>query len=240
MDTSRTLRLSLLAALATSPVLGGCAHEYYYQPAERDLVSVQGTAGARYLVPPERPDGELRVATFGMQDLRPTAGGATMPAFHVRLVVSNNGDATPWTMDTRQVLIDIAGEGSSPAVYVNSDVGSLPVVTIARGEQRVVDFFFPLPGSMQREAAIPRFDVKWQVTTSERLVAGRTPFERFDGQLAPPPGPRVAVAFGWGPFWWFDPFYPRGAVFVHPGPFIVIPRHPHHVYVTPRGRRVYR
>jgi hypothetical protein len=176
------------------------------------------------------------VVTFGMQDLTPTAGGGLMPALHVRLVVANNGDASPWTIDTRQVLIDIAGEGSSPAVYVNSDVGTLPEITIARGERRTIDFFFPLPGSMQAEAAIPRFDVKWQVVTGARPIAGRTPFDRFELQ-APPP---AVVAFRWGPHWWFDPFYPRAGVFIHPGPFIVIPRHPHHVYVTPRGRRVYR
>lgn len=226
------------AALAMG--LGACAHEYYYQPAERDLVSVQGFAAARYPVPPERPDGEVRLATFGMQDLRPSAGGSPMPALHVRLVVTNNGDPTPWRMDTRQVLIDIAGEGSSPAVYVNSDAGGLPEITVARGEQRTIDFFFPVPGNMHRDAAVPRFDVKWQVATGTRPVAQRTPFERFDTPPPPPPGPRVAVAFAWGPFWWFDPFYPRVGVFVHPGPFIVIPRHPHHVYVTPRGRRVYR
>jgi hypothetical protein len=231
------ISLIALGALVALPTVGGCAHDYYYQPAEQDLVSVQGIPGARYPVPPERPDGEVRVATFGMQDLRPAAGGAPMPAIHVRLVVTNNGDASPWTLDTRQIFIDIAGEGSSPPVYVNSEVGSLPVVTVARGERRVIDAFFPVPGSMQSEDAVPRFDVKWQVGTGTRPIAGRTPFERFNSP-APPPGPRVAVA--WAPFWWFDPLYPRVGVFIHPGPFIVIPRHPHHVYVTPRGRRVYR
>jgi len=231
---SRSFTALTLFALAG---LGACAHHYDYQPAERDLVPFQGRAAARYPVPPERPEGEVRVVTFGMQDLSPTGGGSLMPALHVRLLVANNGDATPWNVDTRQVLIDIAGEGSSPAVYVNSDVGTLPNITIAQGEQRTIDFFFPLPGSMQGEAAIPHFDVKWQVVTGTRPIAGRTPFDRFDLQ-APPP--RVAVAFRWGPHWWFDPFYPRAGVFIHPTPFIVIPRHPHHVHVTPRGRRVYR
>jgi hypothetical protein len=238
MSRQRTLGVLTLLAALTLPTLGGCAHHYYYQPAERDLVPVNGSAGARYPVPPERPDGEVRVATFGLQDLRPSTGGFLMPALHVRLLVSNNGDATPWSVDTRQVLMDIAGEGSSPAVYVNSDLGNLPVVTVGKGEQRTIDLFFPLPGGMQREEAIPRFDIKWQVVTGARPVAMRTPFERLDGP--PPPGPPMAVAVGWGPFWWFDPFYPRVRVFVHPGPFIVIPRHPHHVHVTPRGRRVYR
>jgi len=231
---SRTITAAGLFAIAG---LAACAHHYDYHPAERDLVPFQGRAAARYAVPPERPEGEVRVVTFGMHDLTPAAGGSRMPALHVRLVVANNGDATPWTIDTRQVVIDIAGEGSSPAVYVNSDVGTLPTIAIARGEQRTIDFFFPLPGSMQGEAAIPRFDVKWQVVTGARPFAGRTPFDRFELQAPPPP---VAVAFRWGPHWWFDPFYPRVGVFIHPAPFIVIPRRPHHVHVTPRGRRVYR
>lgn len=231
---SANRRIATQVAVSVLSILGGCAHEYDYRPAERDLVPVQGVAGARYPIPPERPEGELRVASFGMQELSPSTGGPALPALHLRMIVANNGDTTPWTVDTRQTLIEIAGEGSSPAVYLNADVGGLPVLTIARGEQRVIDFFFPLPGGMQSTGAVLRFDVKWQINTGARPIAGRTSFDRFE-----PPNreTRVALAVGWGPFWWYDPFYPRVGVFVHPGPFFVVPRHPHRVYVVPRGRR---
>src|SRR5262249_49916849 len=140
---------------------------------------------------------------------------------HVRAIVTNDGDDAPWTMDTTQQLVEIPGEGQSRPIFVNADVGTLPQVTIARHERRVLDLYYALPDNMGKASQLPRFERLLQVHTPERTVASRTAFEREDRQ----PDTDVVYAnagwplwAGWGPYWWYDPFYPR-VVFVHAHPF---------------------
>ncbi|HEU4731789.1 MAG TPA: hypothetical protein VFT22_28025 [Kofleriaceae bacterium] len=171
---------------------------------------------ARTPIPQEQPQGAIEVVSYGVTDLR--RDDLRVPALHVRAIVTNDGDDAPWTLDTTQQLVEIPGEGRSRAMFVNSDVGTLPNVSIARHERRVLDFYFPLPETIRDESHLPRFDLLWQVTTPARTVASRTSFERQDKQ------PEVAYVTptwplwaGWGPYWWYDPFYPR-TVFIHVHP----------------------
>jgi len=79
-----------------------------------------------------------------------------------------------------------------------------------------------LPDTVRSESQLPKFDLLWQVNTPERTVASRTSFDRMDK------APEVAYATpvgwplwaGYGPYWWYDPFYPR-VVFVHSRPIVV-------------------
>jgi hypothetical protein len=223
--------VACLSALAL-----GCAMEapYVYRPAVPAMADTQGYATGVYPVPPERPDGEVRVLSFGIVSLQSTPDTAKFPTLHARLLVANNGDASGWTLDTRQVFIDIAGEGTSAAVYANSDAGAMPLVPIGRGERRIVDFYFPVPGQVADAGRLPAFDLRWQIQTGARLVAERTPFQRFEMSRPPPPYTHLTVVAGWGPFWWFHPFYPRAHVFVH-RPFVVVPRPPYRAHVVRPG-----
>ena len=36
------------------------------------------------------------------------------------MIVSNDGDDQPWTLDTRQQLAEIAGEGKAAPMYANA------------------------------------------------------------------------------------------------------------------------
>ena len=155
--------------------------------------------------------------SYGVTDLQ--REGTKIPALHVRAMVTNDGDDTPWTMDATQQLVEIPGEGQSRAIFVNADVGTLPNVTIARHERRVLDFYFALPDNIHRASQLSKFDMLWQVNTPERTVASRTSFDRVDRQpetvAYAEPWPLWA---GWGPYWWYDPFYPR-VVFIHAHPY---------------------
>jgi hypothetical protein len=205
---------------------------------------------ARTAIPQERPTGAIEVTSYGITDL--DRDGTKIPALHVRAALSNDGDDTPWTLDTTQQLVEISGEGQSRAMFVNSDIGTLPNVTIGKHERRVIDFYFPLPDTIRKESQLPRFELLWQVNTPERTVASRTAFERVEKQ------PEVAYTetvgwplwAGYGPYWWYDPFYPR-AVFIHTHPFVVHstgrvrvghfdgafrPNAAGHVAIRPRGR----
>jgi len=97
--------------------------------------------------------------------------------------------------------------------------------TIAQSQRHVIDLFFPLPANMDA-SHLPQFDLVWRVDTAARAVAQRTSFDRESDASQ---GAGYAVGYGspywypydyaygaWGPYWWYDPFYPTVG-FVHPG-----------------------
>jgi len=211
-------------------VIAGCAEtqSYVYAPDTTNAVAA-GLPAERIAIPQEQPQGAVEVTSYGVTQLSPAHG--QVRALHVRMVVTNDGDDAAWTLDTRQQLVSIAGEGQSRAVYVNSDVQSLPIVSIARHQRRVLDLYFPLPNTIRDAAQLPRFELHWQVTTPARTVASRAEFDRVKQEneaygYAAAEWPYWA---GYGPYWWYDPFFPRFA-FVHARP-IVIDHHRGHVGV---------
>jgi hypothetical protein len=200
----------------------GCAgtSDYIYTPDVANATA-GGLPATRTPIPQEKPQGAVEVVSYGVTELR--RDSLKIPALHVRMIVTNDGDDTPWTLDTTQQLVALPGEGQSRAMYVNSDVGTLPNVTIAKRERRVLDFYFPLPDTARDPAHLPRFELLWQVNTPVRTVASRTSFERVEQE------PEVAYEavpatwplwVGWGPYWWYDPFYPR-VVFLHTRPYVI-------------------
>jgi hypothetical protein len=198
----------------------GCAgtSDYVYRP-ETTNATAAGLPADHRPIPQEQPQGSIQVVSYGVTELR--RDGHHIPALHVRATITNDGDDTPWTFDTTKQMLSIPGEGQSRAMYVNADVGTLPNVTIARRERRVVDFYFPLPETTDRESELSRFELLWQVNTPARTVSSRTAFSRVDQS---PKVEYVAVAPAWplwaghGPHWWYDPFYPR-TVFIHARPW---------------------
>jgi len=219
--TRYSLRVSFPLALAT---IVGCAASanYLYTPQDARYWS-DGYPTTAISVPPEAPQGKIEVASFGITEIKPDGAGP-VTALHVRLAITNDGDATPWTLTTTDQLVEIAGEGRSRPLFVNTDVKTLPTVMIAQRERRILDFYYPLPTSIRDEENLPAFDVLWQVTTPARTFASRTHFERIE-QEPPPAQTEVIFWSGWGPYWWYDPLYP-GVMFVH--------HRPHMIYGGPR------
>jgi hypothetical protein len=218
MTMPTSLRIaSALAIIASAASCAGSSN-YVYKPDTAN-VTAAGLPAARTAIPQEQPQGAIEVVSYGVSELE--RDGLKIPALHVRAVVTNDGDDKPWTLDTTQQLVEIPGEGRSRAMYVNADVGTLPRVTVGKHERRVVDMYFPLPDTVRGESRLPKFDLLWQVDTAARTVSSRTSFDRLEPQT------RVAVApsawplwAGHGPYWWYDPFYPR-YVFIHTHPRII-------------------
>jgi hypothetical protein len=208
--------LSALAAFA----LGCAGGPYFYQPAEQANAVISGHPAAHYTIPPTNPQGDVRVAAFGVAKLEFEDRDETVHALHIQLIIANNSGRQTWALDTRGVQVQFAGNArkSSPA-YANSSSAGLPVVQIPPGESRTVDLYYPLPAHMEDEGDLPRFDVLWSVETDDGMVTERTPFERRE---VVPPAP--TVYYGWGaPYWWYDPFftpYPRGYIHTVPPPRI--------------------
>ena len=69
--------------------------------------------------------------------------------------MTNDGDDQPWTLDTTQQLVEIPGEGRSRPIFVNADITTLPNVTIARHERRVLDMYYALPDPVRSESRLP-------------------------------------------------------------------------------------
>lgn len=212
-------------------VLAGCAMsgEYLYGPAVAADPASSGYPAAYYAEPRGRPTGDVRLATFGLTDIAAERGATALPVLHVRMIVANNADPVPWTIDTQTIVATIAAGGSIRPALVNSDAGVPPIVQIALGEQRAIDLFFPLPGGLTTPEAMPAFDVSWQIETGAGLVAERTPFERrlFDDETPYTyASPYYGVALGFAPYWWYHPWYARYG-FVHHGyghgPLIGVP-----------------
>jgi hypothetical protein len=209
-----------MAGLVLTGVMGCAGTSNYVYTPDTANATAAGLPAVRTPIPQERPQGAIEVTSYGITELR--RDGNDVPALHVRTIVTNDGDDTPWTLDTTQQLVEIPGEGQSRAMFVNADVGTLPNVTIPKHERRVLDYYFPLPDTIHKESQLARFELLWQVNTPERTVASRTSFDRVEKQ----PEVEYATTAGWplwagyGPYWWYDPFYPR-VVFLHSHPRVI-------------------
>jgi len=205
MVSGRTIFGIALAAI----LLGGCAeNRYIYRPAQQATATVGNLPAARYEVPAERPTGEVLIASSGLTAL-PEAEPNT-PALFVRIIVTNNSDDTTWTMDTQQQLAIVGGQKLSPT-YVNAYQYTKPAVEIPRGEKRLLDFYYRLPGKVDTENPTPEFDFAWNVQTGARVVAERTSFDRLTVEPVYARGYYYPYGYSYGPWWgpygWYDPFW---------------------------------
>jgi hypothetical protein len=212
------LALSSWLFAATFAFSCGAAIDQVYAP-DRASAWLDGYPAVVRPLPPERPQGELRLASFGVTELAPADQPAVV-VLHVRFVVTNEGDATAWTLDTREQLIELAGEGRSAALFVNTDRDQLPVVAIGPRERRTLDFYFPLPAQVRSDDALPGFEILWRIGTADRAVADRTAFRRVETE--PRPATEVILVTGWGPYWWHDPLL-HPIRFIHPPVIVVRP-----------------
>jgi hypothetical protein len=208
--------ISILIAVAGT-VLGGCASEsrYIYRPEQQATATVNRLPAARYPIPPERTVGEVLIVSSGITQL-PTTDART-PALFVRMIVTNNSDDTPWSLDTRQQVAWVGGEWQSPA-HVNAYGQSPPVIQVARGEKRLVDFYYQLPAKTESDEQVPRFEVAWTIQSGARLVTERTSFDRLRVEPGYAAGGYYPYGPGWGgPYGWYDPFWPYPYWGVHVG-----------------------
>ena len=194
--------VSLVSGLATA-----CSPAYSYVPAANDTATIKGQPAADYPIPPEKPQGDVRIASFGFADLSPHGAPSDEPhalhALHMRVVVANNSDK-PWTVDTREQRLELAGGGKSAPAFASANAGTPPpLVTVTPAGKRVVDLFFPLPSGQQHASKVPEFDAIWTVHTDARAITERAPFSRVLIQPAPTPYD-YGTDYPWGPPYYYD------------------------------------
>ena len=166
--------------------------------------------------------GTVELASFGTLDLAADRA-ATLRAIHVRMIISNLADDRPWTLDSSRVELDL-GAAPIAATAVNSDVATLPIAIVGRGEHAVIDLYFALPAGCRN--APPAFAVTWTLRTTASVLPQRTRFSVDDVA----PRRDIALSAGWGARWWFDRSYPWPTFWRRSG--ILSPRPPQHIAVT--------
>jgi hypothetical protein len=223
------LSLSLVSLLAVS----ACAAHYAYVPTTNAVATIRGNPAADYPLPPSAPQGDLRIASYGMTDVSPrNESNEVYRALHLRVVLANNGE-TPWLFDTREQHVQLDGQAALPVTFASANGGSAPpVITVNHDAKRVVDLFFFLPPNLQHEDAIPEFDALWSVHSGSAVFSERTPFQRLT--IEPDYGDYddwdYGVNYYWGGPYWMNPDYPFGAYgrgYGYFGPGVWIHRSPH-------------
>jgi hypothetical protein len=227
--------MSIRETIVVLVLIAGCGAgtSYVYAPEGAKLET--GSLSTEFKIPPEEPKGDVRVQSNGITEIE--AGGRKIPVVQIRLTVANNSDTTPWTVDTREQLLDIPRAGRATPMFANTDRGTGPVLTVPRLDQRIIDLYFPLPTGVHDAKDLENFDLLWQVHTGPRLVAERTSFDRISIE----PEVTTDLYAGWGPYWWYDPYYPSYS-YLYSRPYYSRPyiRSPNHIIVTRPGRGHYR
>ncbi len=199
----RLSRSCAIAALAALP-LAACASSRpapVLKPVQTASAAVAGPLAAEYAVPPVLPHGDVKVSTLGITTLEPRLSqGERTRAVHIRMMVHNQDDATPWQVDTRAQVGSLDGYGMSRAILASTTAGRPPIITIGPTARVTIDLYYPLPHALQDEPAIPRFDVQWIVKTPAAPVESDAMFAGV--ALEPPPG---VYAYGMGQYEWLDP-----------------------------------
>src|SRR5262249_2147774 len=154
------VRSVMLAVLAAGLALPGCATSYVYRPTS-GAAPESGYLVARYGVPPEAPQGEVLVTSFGVTTVD-VAANTRAPVLHVRLGVTSTTGVVPWAVAAPEQLASIGGRAPVPPSFANSDSGG-PVVTVPPGQRRVLDLFYALAPGQQSEGDLPYFEVSWKV-----------------------------------------------------------------------------
>lgn len=196
-------------------LLAGCAaSDYAYVPAQAPTAHVGGRVAADYPIPAQSPKGQLKVLSYGVVSAGTDSGDNARPALHVRLVVTNSS-ARPWSLDTREQQVTIAGHPGIGVAFASASPGGAqpPLVDIAAGKSRTLDLFFPVPANDDSASAVPGFDLRWRVNTGEAIFVGATQFDRTEVSeevdQAYVAGPYdYCLEYYWcGPYW-YNPLYP--------------------------------
>jgi hypothetical protein len=184
------------ASLAIVVATIACGSTYSYAP-EGATFSVEGTLTTRIGIPPEQPRGDVRVESGGTRTIESGPQRGTK-ALHVRMTISNDAGHGPWTFDVRDQLIDLPGIGKVRPLAATAPYQAMPIVVVPVRDKRVVDIYYPVA------RPVDAFDLLWQVHTSERVVAERTPFGRVELE---PELDESSTLYASGEVWWQDPWY---------------------------------
>ena len=204
----------------------GCATERYgFRPAATVTTTEAGFPASRYPVPPDAPRGEVYLTSFGTREVE-TGGDARAQLIHVRLAVANQEGDAAWSVDPGQQLLVTPGVAPQKPDFMEIDGRHDGNPTVGRGQRKVIDLYYRMPGGARDADRLPTFDLQWQINAGGKLVAERTPFVREAYRDYGESNRRsVAVgvvapwwAYGYGPWGWGGWYGPWG--YPYYGPYV--------------------
>jgi len=199
-----------VGVLLLSLSMGCAAQRYGFRPTGSVLTAEAGYPASHYDVPPEAPVGEVFVTSFGTRDVD-TAGGPGGQLIHVRLAVSNRNSASDWTIDPAKQLLVAPGVQPQRPDFMEIDGRHDGDTRLGRGQRKVLDLYYRMPGGVRDASHLGGFDLQWQIDGGGQAFAEHTPFVR-EPYRGYEEGSRTEVgvvglaspwwAYGYGPLWW--------------------------------------
>jgi len=194
-----------------------------------------GYPAAITAIPAGAPSGTLEVASFGLVELAP-AEMAPITTLHVRIAATNNASERPWNVDLAGATVR-AGDSEARTLLANSDLATLPIVLVSRGESRTIDLYFAAPPGVREEEDLGEWDFRISIAAPGKAVPAQAHFARREPTEVAGPRKEAARVAGWGSRWWADPGHPWPTFHHRPG--VLTPKAPAQAAVSrlPRWQR---
>lgn len=194
------------SALLFPAILAACGGYDPYVPEQAASGVLDGRTAAEYELPSELGTrGDVRLASYGISELRRQDGDQKIKAVHVRFAVTNRS-TTPMTVDVRNQRVQLQDGTRISPVLATSPAGGIPVVNVPPASSRIIDLFFPLERYESKDRQPPRFDVVWRVEIANETVVEVTPFAQVE--IDPVVAQQEAMRSAWaGPYWYFSPYW---------------------------------
>jgi hypothetical protein len=152
--------------------LGCSSNRAASAPVMTTGAEVSEGARATRAFPPDRPGGDVRLATMGLARLSEDE----QFALHVHMVVSNRS-SEPWTIPEAEQRLQLQTHEESFAVSLSGE--PVGVVEVSPGTKVALDLFFRLPPRLQRALTMEPFSIVWTIYAGGLSYTLRSDFEGF-------------------------------------------------------------
>src|SRR5262249_44485376 len=124
----------------------------------------------------------------------------------VRMMVSNEYSAEPWSVDVREQSATLGPNPELPEADPKPDVvlsrtGS-NIVDVPRGKEETIDFYFPAPPPSPHTAPVRQIAFKWTLQAGQDTVTRQTNLYR--ARMTPVSGLNTDNGDAFGHLW-YDP-----------------------------------
>lgn len=165
-------RLLILFSILFLTLASGCAGpNYYFEPTSPTPLTPRGQLGATYALPEGQTKSSIRIVARGIHKIRGSK------VLQIRYYLENT-DPTPWHLDVRKQKIVLPSGGPELVGSDLVDVQSDAVVEIPKKVARLVDLYFAVPQSVDGDASLDGFELKWEVAASVSPARGTVDFTR--------------------------------------------------------------
>jgi hypothetical protein len=132
---------------------------------------------AEYPIPPQAPQGQLRLAIAGVTKLKsPNHEWSSVRALRLDLAIDNRSDQV-WVLNPDQQIGVLNGTLHEPPISAEANNGvRLGVIAVPPHSSLRVNLYYPVPESVASANSLRSFDVEWRVESDHHVVAERTLF----------------------------------------------------------------